>query len=75
MEVFSLICIIIAIVFINYSMYRGLGLPLACIIGTVFIYITSGLDTVGHRRGDLVQLAIITQIEGIFILGDQRMSE
>lgn len=44
MAVFSLICIIIAIVFINYSMYRGLGLPLACIIGTIFIYITSGID-------------------------------
>lgn len=41
MAVFSLICIIIEIVFINYSMYRGLGLPLACIIGTIFIYITS----------------------------------
>ncbi len=44
MAIFSLVCIIIAIIFINYSMYRGMSLPLACIIGTVFICITSGLD-------------------------------
>ena len=44
MAIFSLVCIIIAIIFINYSMYRGMSLPLACIIGTIFICITSGLD-------------------------------
>lgn len=44
MEVISLIGIVIALVFINYSMYRGLGLPLACIIGTMVIWLTGGTD-------------------------------
>lgn len=44
MEIISLIGIIVALVFINYSMYRGLGLPLACIIGTMMIWITGGTD-------------------------------
>lgn len=42
MEVISLIGIVIALVFINYSMYRGLGLPLACVIGTMVIWLSGG---------------------------------
>lgn len=42
--IISLIGIVIALVFINYSMYKGLGLPVACIIGGLFIWVTSGIN-------------------------------
>lgn len=71
MAVFSLICIIIAIVFINYSMYRGLGLPLACIIGTLFIYITSGIDiqTGWQAAMDSTIMAMMATYAPLFLFG------
>lgn len=44
MEVISLIGIVIAVVFINYATYRGLGLPLACLLGAMVIWISGGMD-------------------------------
>ncbi len=43
-EVISLIGIIVAIVFMVWSIYRGLGMALASVIGTVIILLTSGMN-------------------------------
>lgn len=57
MEVVSLIGIIIALIFMNYSIYRGLGLPLACIIGTLFIWLTSGINLFDGWSSSMESLA------------------
>jgi H+/gluconate symporter-like permease len=44
MQVISLLGIIVAIIFVNVAMYRGLGLPLACIFSAMIIWITGGVD-------------------------------
>jgi H+/gluconate symporter-like permease len=43
-EVISLIGIIVAIVFMVWSIYRGLGMALASVIGTCIIILTSGMN-------------------------------
>lgn len=43
-EVISLIGVIVAIIFMVWSIYRGLGLPLASVLGTAIIIGTSGMN-------------------------------
>ena len=43
MEVISVIGIIVAVIFCNYSVYRGLGLALAAVFSCFIIWITGGI--------------------------------
>lgn len=70
MEVISLIGIILALVFINYSMYRGLGLPLACIIGTMIIWIFGGMNFGAAWTDAMDQTApVLGQLLPIYMFG------
>lgn len=66
----SLIGIIIAVVFVCYSVYRGLGLPLASIISGVFIWVTSGINIQEGWTSAINQCApIMGRMAPIFIFG------
>lgn len=43
-EIVSLIGAIVACIFMIWALYKGLNLPLACTIATVFVALTSGLN-------------------------------
>lgn len=75
-SVISLIGIIIALVFVNYSVYRGLGLPIASIIAAVFIWLTSGInietgwtsamETVAPLMSTMLPILLFGSILGMF---------
>ncbi len=64
MAIFSLICIVIAMVFMNYAIYRGLGLPLTCMIASIFICFTSGINL---TEGWDIALETVTPMFGTYV--------
>lgn len=71
MQIISLIGAIVAVVFMIWSIYKGLNLPLACIITTVIIAVTSGIgiDEAWDSGMDIAVLAMFESTVGVYIFG------
>lgn len=71
MEYISLIGAIIACIFLTYSIYKGLNLPIAAILTTALICLTSGmnLDTIWNEAMDSAVLGMVSSCAGIYIFG------
>jgi hypothetical protein len=70
-EIVSLAGVIIAIVFMMYSIYKGLSLPIAAIISTVFIAVTSGIgiDALWDTCVDSAVVPVFKTYVGLWLFG------